>query len=48
MCLLGLGIGHRFHAVGGFALLALGLLQLTLGSQRIVARHGAGGSEGKF
>ena len=40
--LRGLGIGDGLDAVGLFALLGLGLLELPLGGQRIVAGHGAG------
>ena len=42
MGLRGLGIGDGLNAVGLFALLGLGLLELPLGGQRIVAGHGAG------
>ena len=42
MGLRGLGIGDGLHAIGLFALLGLGLLELPLGGQRIVAGHGAG------
>ena len=42
MGLRGLGIGDGLHTVGLFALLGLGLLELPLGGQRIVAGHGAG------
>ncbi len=41
MGLRGLGIGDRLDGVGLFALLGLGLLELALGGQRIVAGHGA-------
>src|SRR6476659_11285807 len=42
MGLRGLGIGDGLHAVGIPALLGVGLLELPLGGQRIVAGHGAG------
>src|SRR6185295_4282030 len=42
MGLRGLGIGDGLHAVGLFAVLGVGLLELALGGQRIVAAHGAG------
>src|SRR5215208_7884851 len=38
----GLGIGDGLHTVGFFALLGVGLFELPLGGQRIVAGHGAG------
>jgi len=42
MGLRGLGIGDGLDAVSHFAHLGLGLLELALGGQRIVAGHGAG------
>ena len=41
MSLRGLGIGDGLDAVGLFALLGLGLLELALGGQRVVAGHSA-------